>query len=99
MTVHRWFGPAKVGGTYRSFPPKRGQPPQYNASHALVEFGYADKKNGQLSSLNVRGQGELLGNGGRGYYDMTAGGKWYFTGSTCKITRACLFPGFAARTE
>ena len=32
-----------------------------------------NKKNAQLTSLNAGSKGELLGGGGRGYYDMTAG--------------------------
>jgi rhamnogalacturonan endolyase len=47
-----------------------------------------NKKSGELTGLKAAGKGELLGNGGRGYYDMTAGGKWYMSGATCTVVRA-----------
>jgi rhamnogalacturonan endolyase len=48
-----------------------------------------NKKSGELSSLKAFGKGELLGNGGRGYYDMTAAGsKWYLGGAACTVVRA-----------
>jgi rhamnogalacturonan endolyase len=46
------------------------------------------KRSGELTSLQALGKGELLGNGGRGYYDMTGGGKWYLGGATFRLVRA-----------
>jgi rhamnogalacturonan endolyase len=45
-----------------------------------------NKKNAQLTSLKEASKGELLGNGGRGYYDMTAG-RVDLSGPTFRIVR------------
>ena len=45
-----------------------------------------NKKNAQLTSLKAGDKGELLGGGGRGYYDMTAG-RVDLSGPTFRIVR------------